>query len=218
MQALAPQISVQALPDGAIIVPSMRLGAMVRHDPIAPDLWQERHGERIMAIRNDTGRVVRLMDSSGSMTYERMRLANDPMLAAAGFGFSALLALTTLLGLIWRRGLKGGSRMGTLVAGLGLVAAAVVWLLVIATGIAAATAAQLGMEYMFDHPQPTLVAVLVLVDVLAVLALILLALLVFWRGPGWSLGRRLHHLGFVLVLAVTAALFRHWGLAFGGFG
>ncbi len=218
LQALAPQISVQALPDGAIIVPSMRLGAMVRHDPIAPDLWQERHGERIMAIRNDTGRVVRLMDSSGSMTYERMRLANDPMLAAAGFGFSALLALTTLLGLIWRRGLKGGSRMGTLVAGLGLVAAGVVWLLVIATGLAAATAAQLGMEYMFDHPQPTLVAVLVLVDVLAVLALILLALLVFWRGPGWSLGRRLHHLGFVLVLAVTAALFRHWGLAFGGFG
>lgn len=218
LQAFAPQISVQAQPDGAIIVPSMRLGAMVRHDPIAPDLWQEPHGERIMAIRDDTGRVVRLMDSSGSMTYERMRLANDPMLALAGFGLSALLALTTLLGLIWRRGLKGGSRIGRLVAGLGVIAASVVWLLVIATGIAVASAMQLGMEYLIDHPQPTLVAVLVLADVLAVLALILLALLVVWRGPGWSMGRRLHHLGFVLTLAVTAALFRHWGLAFGGFG
>ena len=218
LQALAPQMSVQALPDGAIMVPSMRQGALVRHDPIAPDLWQEPHGERIMAIRDDTGRVVRLMDSSGSMTYERMRLSNDPMLAALGFGLSALLALTTALGLIWRRGLKGGSRMGTLVAGLGVTAAVVVWLLVIATGLAVASAMQLGMEYLINHPQPTLVAVLVLADVLAVLVLILLALLVVWRGPGWSMGRRLHHLGFVLTLAVTAALFRHWGLAFGGFG
>jgi len=218
LQALAPQISVQALPDGAIMVPSMRQGALVRHDPIAPDLWQEPHGERIMAIRDDTGRVVRLMDSSGSMTYERMRLSNDPMLAALGFGLSALLALTTALGLIWRRGLKGGSRMGSLVAGLGVTAAVVVWLLVIATGLAVASAMQLGMEYLINHPQPTLVAVLVLADVLAVLVLILLALLVVWRGPGWSMGRRLHHLGFVLTLAVTAALFRHWGLAFGGFG
>ena len=218
LQALAPQMTVQALPDGAILAPSMRLGAMIRHDPFAPDLWQGPQGDRIMAIRDDEGRVVRLMDGSGSMTYERMRLGNDPMLAAAGLGLSALLGLTTLLGLIWRRGLKGGGRMGTLVAGLGVVAASTVWLLVIAAGIAVGVAMQLGMEYLFDHPQPTLVTVLVLADVLAVLALILLVLLVVARMPGWSLGRRLHHLGFVLVLAVTAALFRHWGLAFGGLG
>ena len=218
LQALAPQISVQALPDGGILAPSMRLGAMIRHEPVGPDLWQEAHGERIMAIRDGSGQVVRLMDGMGVMSYERVRLFNDPMLAALAFGLSAFLALTTLLGLIWRRGLKGGSRMGALVAGLGVGAASVVWLLVIATGLAVAAAVQLGMEYLIDHPQPTFVAVLVLTDVLAVLALILLALVFVWRGPGWSLGRRLHHFGFVLTLAVTAALFRHWGLALGGLG
>ncbi|TVS03766.1 MAG: class A beta-lactamase-related serine hydrolase [Rhodobacteraceae bacterium] len=217
LQAMAPQISVQAQPDGAIHAPSMRVGTMVRHDPIDPDLWQGPDGERIMAIRDDAGRVVRLMDGSGSMTYERIRFGNDPMLAVTGFGLSALLALTTLLGLIWRHGLKGGSRMGTLVTSLGVVASVLVWMLVAASGLALATALQLGMEYMIDQPQPTLVAVFVLADVLAVLALILLVLLILWRGRGWSLGRRLHHFAFVMVLTVTAALFGHWGLAFGGF-
>lgn len=218
MQLLSPQISVQALPDGAILAPSMRLGALVRHEPVAPDLWQEAQGERIMAIRDASGRVVRLMDGMGVMSYERVRPATDPMLVLGGFGLSALLALTTLVGLIWRRGLKGGSRMGALVAGLAVVAAGTVWLLAVATGVAVASALQLGMEFMIDQPQPSLVAVLVLADVLAVLGVVLLVLVVVWRGPGWSLGRRLHHLGFVLSLAVTAALFWRWGLAFGGLG
>ncbi len=219
MQALSPQITVQALPDGAILAPSMRLGALVRHEPIGPDLWQEPHGERIMAIRDDAGRVVRLMDGMGFTTYERARPATDPMLAAAGFGLSALLALTTLLGLIWRHGLKGGSRMGTLAAGLSVAAAGVVWLLVIAVGLAVLSAMQLGMEFMIDQPQPTLIAVLLLADALAVLAVaVLLSLAIVWRAPGWSLGRRLHYSALALVLAATGALFLHWGLAFGGMG
>ena len=219
MQALSPQISVQALPDGAILAPSTRFMAMVQYEPLAPDLWQEAQGERIMVIRDASGRVVRLIDGMGVMSYERVRPATDPMLAAAGFGLSALLALTTLLGLIWRRGLKGGSPMGTLVAGLGGTAATVVWLLVITTGLAVASAMQLGMEYLINHPQPTLVAVLVLADVLAVLAaLVLMSLALVWRAAGWSLGRRLHHSAFAVSLAATVALLWHWGLAFGGMG
>lgn len=172
-----------------------------------------------MAIRDDAGRVVRLMDGMGFTTYERARPATDPMLAAAGFGLSALLALTTLLGLIWRHGLKGGSRMGTLAAGLSVAAAGVVWLLVIAVGLAVLSAMQLGMEFMIDQPQPTLIAVLLLADALAVLAVaVLLSLAIVWRAPGWSLGRRLHHSALALVLAATGALFLHWGLAFGGMG
>ncbi len=219
MQALSMQMPVQALPDGAILAYSIRLGAMVRYDPIAPDLWQEAHGERIMAIRDGSGRVVRLIDGMGVMSYERVRPANDPTLAAAAFGLPALLALTTALGLIWRRGMKGGSRTGVLAASLAVAAAGTVWLLVIATGIAVASALQLGMEFMFDHPQPTLVAVLVLADALAVLAvLVLMSLVLVWRAPGWSLGRRLHHSAFAISLAATAALFLRWGLAFGGMG
>lgn len=166
-----------------------------------------------------SGQVVRLMDGMGVMTYERVRLANDPTLVLAGFGLSALLALSTLIGLIWRQGLKEGSRAGTLAAGLAVVAAVSVWALVAAVGLAVLVATQLGMEFMFDQPQPTLTAVLVLADVLAVFAaLVLLSLVLVWRAGGWSLWRRLHHTGFALVLAATGALFVHWGLAFGGMG
>ena len=219
MQAFAPQIPVQALPDGGILAFSVRLGAMIRHDPIAPDIWAEPHGERVVAIRDGGGHVVRLMDGMGVMTYERVRPANDPMLVLAAVGLSALLALSTLVGLIWRHGLKGGSSAGVLAAGLAIVAAIAVWALVVASGAAVFTAMQLGMEFMFDQPQPTVVAVLVLTDVLAVLAaLVLLSLVLVWRAEGWSLWRRLHHSGFALVLAVTGALCVHWGLAFGVMG
>ena len=219
MQALALQMPVQALPDGAILAYSIRLGALVPYDPIAPDLWQEPLGERVMAIRDASGQVVRLMDGMGVMTYERVRLANDPTLALAGLGLSALLALSTLVGLIWRHGLKGGSRAGTLAAGLAVVAAVSVWALVAAAGLAVLAAMQLGMEFMFDQPQPTLMAVLVLADVLAALAaLVLLSLVLVWRAGGWSFWRRLHHTCFALALAATGALFVRWGLAFGGMG
>lgn len=218
-QALASQMPVQALPDGAILAYSIRLGALVRYDPIAPDLWQEPHGERVMAIRDASGQVVRWMDGMGVTTYERVRLANDPTLALVGLGLSALLALSALVGLIWRHGLQGGSRAGTLAAGLAILAAISVWALVAAIGLAALAAMQLGMEFLFDQPQPTSMAVLVLADVLAVLAaLVLLSLVLVWQARGWSLWRRLHHTGFALVLAATGAFFVHWGLAFGGMG
>lgn len=219
MQAFGQPAEVQALPDGAILAPSMRLGAMVRYDPVAPNLWREAHGERLMAIRDDRGQVVRIIDGMGFTTYERMSWANNAGLVLVGLGLSALLAMSTLLGLIWRRGLKGGSRAGALSAWLAVVAAGAVWTLVVAAGVAGAAAMQLGMEYMFDQPQPTAVAVLVLADVLAVLAALVFASLVLvWRARGWSVWRKLHHTTFGLVLAITGALLVHWGLAFGGIG
>ena len=219
MQAFAQPAEVQALPDGALLAPSMRLGAMVRYEPVAPDLWREAHGERLMAIRDDAGHVVRIIDGMGFTTYERMGWANNAGLVLVGLGLSGLLALTTLLGLIWRRGLKGGSRGGALSAWLAVVAAGTVWALVIAAGVAVAAAMRLGMEFMFDQPQPTAVAMLVLADVLAVLAaLLFMSLVLVWRAQGWSLWRKLHHTAFSLTLASTGALFVHWGLAFGGLG
>jgi CubicO group peptidase (beta-lactamase class C family) len=218
MQALTPVITVQALPDGSLLAPSMRLGSVVRHAPIAPDLWQEPQGERIKAIRDDAGKVVRLMDGMGVMTYERVRPGNDPLLVLAGVGLSALLAFSTLAGLLWRRGLAGGSRGGTLAGGVAVATALTVWLLVAASGLALVAALQLGTEFLFNQPQPTLLAVLVIADVLAVLAvLVVLVLALAWRAP-WGLGRRLHLTAFALVSAVTAGLLVRWGLAFGGLG
>ncbi len=210
--------ALSAQEDGALIAPDPASQVMARFDPVAPDIWQDARGNRLMVLRDADGEVRRLADASGASSYERVTFATDPMLLLAALGLAGMLSLTTALGLIWRRGLKGGSRMGALVAALGVTAVGVVWLLLMAMGVVVALAAQLGMEYMIDQPQPTMVAVFVLADILAVLALILLVLLVVSRLPGWSVGRRLHHVAFVLVLAVTGALIRHWGLAFGGMG
>jgi len=126
------------------------------------------------------------------------------------------LECLSLVGLIWRHGVKGGNHAGTLAAGLSIVAAGAIWALVISAGLAVVMAMQMGMEFMFDKPQPTMVAVLLLADVLAMLAaLVLLSLVLVWRADGWSLCRRLHHTGFALSLAATSVLFLRWGLAFG---
>jgi CubicO group peptidase (beta-lactamase class C family) len=216
MAALAP-LTVTALPDGALLVPNPFLQAVSRFEPVAPDLWQDPTGERLWLIRDDRGRVVRLADGTGTQTHERAQGLNDPVWLGVGFGLAALLALTTLLGLLWRRGLRGGSRAGTLAAVTAVAGAAGVWVMlgaVVATGIAAA---QLGSEFLFDQPQPTMTALLALTDTVAVLAaLVALSLVLVWRAPGWSLGRRVHHSAFALALASLAGLMFQWGLAFGG--
>ncbi len=216
LAALAP-MTVTALPDGALLVPTPFLGVLSRFDPVAPDLWQDAQGERLWLIRDDRGRVVRLADGTGTQTHERVQGLSDPVWLAVGFGSAALLALTTLLGLVWRRGLRGGSRTGTLAAVTAVAGAAGVWGMLAAVAATGIVAAQLGSEFLFDQPQPTVTAVVVLADTVVVLAALgVLALIPVWRAGGWSLGRRLHHSAFALTLAVLAGLMLQWGLAFGG--
>lgn len=216
MAALAP-LTVTALPDGALLVPNPFLQAVSRFEPVAPDLWQDPTGDRLWLIRDDRGRVVRLADGTGTQTHERAQGLNDPVWLGVGFGLAAFLALTTLLGLLWRRGLRGGSRTGTLAAISAVAGAAGVWVMLgaaVATGLAAA---QLGSEFLFDQPQPTVTAFLALADLVAVLAaLVVLSVVLAWRAPGWSLGRRLHLSAFALAMAGLAMLMLRWGLAFGG--
>ncbi|WP_209426668.1 serine hydrolase domain-containing protein [Pararhodobacter sp. SW119] len=217
LAALSP-FTIAALPDGAVLAPAPRLQAMVRYEPVAPDLWEDTLGDRLALIRDADDRVLRLADGTGAHTYERVTWRTDPVVFLGGFGMAALLALTTLLGLIWRRGLRGGSRMGQLAAGVAVAGAGSVWAMAGAGIAAAVTAAELGSEFVFDQPQPTLTAFLALGDVVAVMAgLVLLSLVVVWRAPGWSIWRRLHQSVFALALAGFAALMVLWGLAFGGY-
>lgn len=73
--------------------------------------------------------------------------------------------------------------------------------------------ANLGREFLFDQPQPTLMADFALSHVVvAMAAIVLLALGLVWRAPGWRLGRRLHHTAFALVLAGLAVMIVTWGL------
>ncbi len=214
--ALGPLV-VTATPDGALMLPTNTLPALTRFESIGPDLWQNAQGDRIALVRDEAGRIIRLADGTGAHTHERARGLSDPVWLYMAFGLSALLSLTTLVGLIWRHGIKGGSPGGALAAWLGVAGAASVLVFVLAGIAAGFTAVRLGSEYIFDQPQPTLQAVLVVADGVAVVAaLVLLSLVLVWRAPEWRLWRRLHQTAFALSLVAFGGLLLRWGLAFGG--
>lgn len=210
-------LSVTATPEGALVLPTATLPAPSRFEPIGPDLWQNAQGDRISVIRNEDGQIVRLADGTGAQTHDRLSGLADPIWLWSSLGGAVLLSATTLLGLLWRHGLGGGSLSGSIAAGTSL-AGAVSVLGLVAAGLAAGlAAARLGSEYLFDQPQPTLEVFLVAADIVAVVAAaVLLSLILAWRAPGWSLWRRLHHSAFAVALAAFSGLMLSWGLAFGG--
>lgn len=210
-------ISITALEDGAILAPQPILRTRQRYLPVAPDIWQDARGERIMLIRDDAGQPARLADGSGASTHERVTPATDPGLLAAAMGGGALFSLTTLLGLLWRRGLRGGSLRGLIAATVGLAGAVSVWAMLGAGLAMAMAAANLGSEFMLDQPQPTMEAFVALTHAVVTLAvLVLLSAGLAWRAPGWGLLRRLHYTVFALALAGLALMLVNWGLAFAG--
>lgn len=216
LAALSP-LDVTALPDGALMVPTGTIRTPSRFQPIAPDLWEDARGHRIQLIRNEDGQIIRLADGTGAHTHERLSGLADPVWLLLAFGAAFVLSMTTLLGLLWRHGLKGGSRVGTLATSTAVTAAASVLALLISGIATAVTATQLGSEFLFDQPQPTLQAFLAIGNGVSVLAaLAMLSLLLVWRAPDWSFWRRLHHSAFALSLAALTGFMLQWGLAFGG--
>lgn len=216
LAALSP-MTVTALPDGALLIPTPLSQGPVRHEPIAPDIWQDARGARMAFLRDETGQIVRLADGTGAQTHERLRGLADPVWLWLTLGLAALLSVTSLLGLTWRHGLRGGRLLGTLVAAVSLVGAITVIALIGAGVAAALAAARLGSDYLFDQPQPTLEVFLVMGDVVAVVAVLaVLALVPVWRVARWSPWRRIHDTLFALSLATLAAFLLRWGLAFGG--
>lgn len=87
---------------------------------------------------------MRLADGTGAHTHERVCGLGDPAFLSISNGTAALLALTTLLGLVWRLELRGGERAGNLVTALAVMGAASVWILTAAGVVSALTAARLG--------------------------------------------------------------------------
>jgi len=216
LAALSP-MTVTALPDGALLIPTPLSRGPARHDPVAPDVWQDAQGARMAFLRDGTGQIVRLADGTGAQTHERLRGMADPVWLWLALGLAAALSVTSFLGLTWRHGLRGGTMAGALVAAVPL-AGVVAVLGLIGAGVAAGLAAsRLGSQFLFDQPQPTLEVLLVSGDVVAVVAcLAVLAVVPVWRVAGWSPWRRLHDTLFTLSLAALAALLLRWGLAFGG--
>lgn len=214
--ALTP-LTVTASPDGDLMLATGKQLGLSRFEPIARDLWQTAQGDRIAVLRDADGRITALADGTGAHTHERVQGLGDPLWLYLSFGMAALLSVTTLMGLVWRHGLGGGTRMGTVAASIAVAAAAGVWVLI---GIAVAVVLavlRLGSEYLFDQPQATLQAALLTSDAVVVAAGLLVASsLLALRAPGWVYLRRLLHCTFALAMALFAGLLLRWGLAFGG--
>ena len=64
LAALSP-LNVTALPDGTLLIPTPLSQGPVRHEPFAPDIWQDAQGARMAFLRDETGRIVRLADGTG---------------------------------------------------------------------------------------------------------------------------------------------------------
>lgn len=161
--ALSPLV-VTALPDGALLIPTNKIPAPSRFERIGPDLWQNALGDRVAFVRDAEGRVFRMADGTGAQTYDRATGLSNPIWLYAAFGSAGLFSLTTLMGFIWRRGLKGGSRLGTAASVVALGAAVGFWAFV-ASGVSAVLAAiRLGSEFIFDQPQATLETFFVFAD------------------------------------------------------
>lgn len=216
LAALSPLI-VTATPDGALLIPTPVSQGPVRHEPVAPDIWQDAQGARVAFLRDETGQIVQLADGTGAQTHARLQGFADPVWLWLSLGLAGMLSITSLLGFAFRHGLRGGTRVGSLTAAV-LLAGAIVVIALIGAGVAAAlVAARLGSEFLFDQPQPTLETFLALGDMVAVAApLALLALVPAWRAAGWSVWRRIHDTLFAVSLAALAGFLLRWGLAFGG--
>ncbi|MBI1263337.1 MAG: serine hydrolase [Alphaproteobacteria bacterium] len=215
--AAGAMMSVTADGTGALITATA--SGQERWAPVGADVWQDRHGARMIALRGPDGSVTGLSDVLGTQTWERVGLSTDPNLLFAAAGGALLLSLTTWLGL-WRRLAAPPAAVtgrGRAISIFNLAAA----LLVIAflASLAAAMAVMSGftLELMMDYPPPALRLAMALAGAVTVAAVLAVAALVpAVTMSGWSLWRKLHHGLFAAALAALAWALVNWGLAFGG--
>ncbi|MEO0703445.1 MAG: serine hydrolase [Pseudomonadota bacterium] len=214
--ALSP-LAVTATADGALLIQTNKVPAPSRFEAIGPDLWQSELGDRVAFFRDHSGQVFRMADGTGAHTYERANGLSNPLWLYAAFGLAGLLSISTLVALLWRHGLTGGSRIGTLASIIEPLASITFWAFVAAAGASVIAAIRLGSEYIFDQPQPTSEVFFLSADIVVVIATLLaVSQLLVWRASGWSVLRRLHASAFAAAMAIFGALLLYWGLAFSG--
>ncbi|MEO1013647.1 MAG: serine hydrolase domain-containing protein [Pseudomonadota bacterium] len=184
---------------------------------LAPDVYENRRGDRIVFVRDDKGRVVRFAGSSGTNTLERVSGLADPKWAMYAFGATLALSLTTWLGL-WRRVGRGDEVTGAGRALSVFALAATVPAVAVAGLVFQMVSAIDGMSYaeiFADYP-PGHVGLLIVASSVAAVTGVLMgaSLLPVWTGSGWSIWRKGHHTLFALAYLAAAAMLWKWGLAF----
>ncbi len=215
--AAGAMLSVAADDTGALTADTA--SGQERWVPVGADVWQDRHGARIIALRGPDGSVTGLSDSLGTQTWERVGLSTDPNLLFAAAGGALLLSLTTWLGL-WRRLAAPSAAVtgrGRAISIFNLAAAALVTAFLASLGAATAAMSDFTLELMMNYPPPALRVAMALAGAVVVAAVLAVTALVPAIAlSGWSVWRKLHHALFAAALAFLAWALINWGLAFGG--
>lgn len=218
--AVSGVMAIRARGDGGLVVTD----AMGQHvyQPVGEDVWRDRHGRTIAAIRGPDGDVRRISDMLGTATYDRVGLSTDPQYLNAAITLALIASLTQWLGL-WRRlaGRRSDGRTetarGLAVSIFNLAASALVIVFLAVLVAATASLPSQGMEMFLDYPPAMLTAAMALAGAVVIAAVLAVAALVpALAMSGWSMWRMMHHALFALALACLAWALVNWGIAFSG--
>ncbi|MEO1241725.1 MAG: serine hydrolase domain-containing protein [Pseudomonadota bacterium] len=206
-----------AVTEGGSVTVSGSSGAM-RYDPVegAPDLYENRHGDRVAFSRDDEGRITHFTGVMGVHSADRISFLSHPVALGGTFGAAVLFAATTFAG-AWRRQGRAVAQTATGRAlGLADMAAALVVFLLLASMVATVGAmSSLGVTDLVDYPMPAINMVRLVGAVFVVVALLgVVSLFPAWRMSGWTLWRKGHHTLFILALAALAFFLVQWKIVF----
>ncbi len=214
--AMTAVTKVSAADNGGVII-SNDNGSML-YKPVhgAPDIYENRHGDRVSFGRDDNGLVTHFSGVMGVHSADRMSIFAQPILFKGAVGAAMILALTTFAG-AWRR--QGRtvpqSKTGKLLGFGAFVGAIFVFGLMASFAAMLARMGTIGVSDLVNYPLPVITTFRMIATIFVVFSVVGLgSLLPTWHSSGWSIWRRGHHTLFILALGALAFMLVQWKFVF----